>query len=366
MWLIIVSWYSMRTTRLLTNLEGTMKLSASIFMILDGVSLSQDGLRSNQLSSVLDTFSFKRIDALQVWISRMQSINFDLALMMSVVESVMYRHSCVSSAYRWIVIPWRWALYSGYARSINNEEEGPSKDPCGTPNRMLCVLEIWESMRILCERLERNKVIQISAVDVMPNWCWRICRRMAWSTQSKAALKSRSTIGRWWNQHQYQCQYDTIIYLDNSSFSWMVSTKPDCIGRSKLCDSSSWFESMGETPNELRDDWEIGYWSLVGWVREVETWFFYSRTNVGTFVSFWKSSWYQWYVDKHGENWSKIVYDISDMSMSMARIRAKEFLISVICRWAWRELEQNHGEEFWWVEQVNRWIRITVPKIKTN
>lgn len=67
-----------------------MELLASIFIIFDGDLLSHDGLRSNQMSSVLDAFSFRRIDALQVWISWMQLVNLALALMMSVVESLMY------------------------------------------------------------------------------------------------------------------------------------------------------------------------------------------------------------------------------------------------------------------------------------
>lgn len=67
-----------------------MELLASILIIFDGDSLSQDGVRSSQISSVLDAFSLRRIDALQVLISWMQWINLALALMMSVVESLMY------------------------------------------------------------------------------------------------------------------------------------------------------------------------------------------------------------------------------------------------------------------------------------
>ena len=58
-----------------------MELLASIFIIFDGDSLPHDDLRSNQMSSVLDAFDFRRIDALKVLISWMQLINLDLALM---------------------------------------------------------------------------------------------------------------------------------------------------------------------------------------------------------------------------------------------------------------------------------------------
>ena len=130
--------------------DGTVGFNIHYF---DGDLLSHDGLRSNQMSSVLDEFSFRRIDALQVWISWMQSINLDLALMMSVVESLMY--SWVSSAYRWIVIPWRWAILV-MLEVYKMKRRGPRMDPCGTPNRMLYVLEVWKPMRTVCERLERN------------------------------------------------------------------------------------------------------------------------------------------------------------------------------------------------------------------
>jgi len=47
----------MGTPWLRTTLKGTMKLSALISMIFDGDSLLEDGLRSNQMSSVLDAFT---------------------------------------------------------------------------------------------------------------------------------------------------------------------------------------------------------------------------------------------------------------------------------------------------------------------
>ena len=50
------------------------------------------------------------------------------------------------------------------------------------------------------------------------------------------------------------------------------------------------------------------YWILggiVGWVREIKTWFFDPRTNDGTFMSFGEKSGYKRYVDEHGENWNK-------------------------------------------------------------
>jgi len=119
----------MRTTRVRTTSEGTMKLSASIFMIFNGNSLSRDGLLSNPMNSVLGAGSFKRIDALQLWISRMQSINLDLALPLWWCPS--WKIWCTVECHLRIVDCDSMAVgYSGYVRSIEDEEEGPRIDHC--------------------------------------------------------------------------------------------------------------------------------------------------------------------------------------------------------------------------------------------
>ena len=68
----------------------------------------------------------------------------------------------------------------------------PRIEPCGTPNLT------WNSFDVLLPILmkwvlfERNDLIQSSADDVMPKQVFRTRVSRSWSTQSNAALKSRS------------------------------------------------------------------------------------------------------------------------------------------------------------------------------
>ena len=49
------------------------------------------------------------------------------------------------------------------------KRSGPRIDPCGTPNSIWHILEVCDLIHTLCERKERNDVIQSRTVDVMPN-----------------------------------------------------------------------------------------------------------------------------------------------------------------------------------------------------
>jgi len=227
---------------------------------------------------------------------------------------------------------------SGYTESIQDEEEG-------TKNRFLRYTEqdiirsgsLGADAHFMQPTREEWSYPKYRAA--MLNWCWRICRRMAWSTQSRAVLKSRSS--RAVMKPAKSASTISLYTLTTAvSVEWSLR-KPDCIGGVScvtlrgLRFVCGWYARRGS--RRMRDWISVGSW--LG-QRGRDLVFFVSRTNDGTFVSFkkflisviyrwaWreleqKSSWYQWYVDEYGENWSKRVRDISDMSMNMARIGAK-------------------------------------------
>jgi len=95
-------------TDLANNFKGRDE-TASLFLIFGGQCCSHEtACEPDELSfSCVQFQTHWCIDPLQFRISRLQSYNLDLTLMISVVESLM--HSWVS--YIWIVIPWQCCVY---------------------------------------------------------------------------------------------------------------------------------------------------------------------------------------------------------------------------------------------------------------
>lgn len=95
-WFFMESALSNRTPRSRTNSAGLMEQSGLRLRTEWSMSQLCMGWRLNQMSSVLEAFSLRRMDAHQSWISVKQACRRDLALSMSLVASLIY--SCVSSA----------------------------------------------------------------------------------------------------------------------------------------------------------------------------------------------------------------------------------------------------------------------------
>src|SRR6218665_1683300 len=83
-------------TKVTDNFDGLMEQSGPRLRTVWGMSVARVRRRLNQISSVLEALSFRRIDAHHACIAEKQASKRDLALTMSLVESLMY--SCISSA----------------------------------------------------------------------------------------------------------------------------------------------------------------------------------------------------------------------------------------------------------------------------
>src|SRR6218665_224667 len=85
-------------TKVTDNFDGLMEQSGPRLRTVGlwGMSVARVRRRLNQISSVLEALIFRRIDAHHACIEKKQASKRDLALTMSLVESLMY--SCISSA----------------------------------------------------------------------------------------------------------------------------------------------------------------------------------------------------------------------------------------------------------------------------
>src|SRR6218665_2862042 len=87
---------SRNTPRSRITSDGLMEQSGPRLRTVWGMSVAGVRRRLNQISSVLEALSFRRIDAHHACISEKQASKRYLALTMYLAESLMY--SCVSSA----------------------------------------------------------------------------------------------------------------------------------------------------------------------------------------------------------------------------------------------------------------------------